>query len=114
MGMMIDLAVQPLLVGAMVFLKDVLYDEYLPESIHLWIDVGIHMSAKLISAGITYELLIPNIGNMARIADPVMHGLMTGVIKEQFLDTDNLSALGFIGAGGKIPPLHFTRSSQGS
>jgi hypothetical protein len=48
MGMMIDLAVQPLLVGAMVFLKDVFYDEYLPESIHLWIDVGIHISAKLI------------------------------------------------------------------
>lgn len=111
--MMIDLVVQPLLVGTMVLLKDVLYDGYLPESPHLWIDIAIHVGAKLVSAGITYELLVPNLGKMAIVADPVMHGCMTGVIKENFLDTDSVSAIGFLESRGKIPLPHYYTFESG-
>jgi len=108
MGIVTDLLVQPALVGVMVAMKDILYNHYLPESPHVWVDVGMHMAAKLISAGVTMEFLIPNMGDMARMADPVIHGALVGVVKEQFINTDNISSLGFVETGRMPMPHHYT------
>lgn len=115
MSVLLDMTVQPLLVGVMVFLTDVFYHEYLPESPHVWIDVALHMVSKFISTGVTVEFIVPMTGEIGRLADPALHGLMSGLVKEQFLDTDNLSALSLVESGlnGKIPQPQYYTFGQG-
>jgi len=106
--MITDIVIQPALVGALVALKEILYDGYLPESPHLWMDVGMHVAAKLISIGVTVEFLVPMVGQAARLADPLMHGAMTGLIKEQFIDSNSISMLGLVSVGRMPSPQHYT------
>ena len=90
----------------MVAAKDILYDEFLPESPHLWLDVGLHMFAKLVSTGITMEFLVPEVGQPARLVDPLIHGGITGLVKENFIDRDSISSLGLVESRGRLPPPH--------
>jgi hypothetical protein len=105
---MMDLLIQPALVGVMATLKDILYEGYAPESPHLWVDVGIHMTAQLFATGVTMEFLVPAIGDAARIADPLIHGGLAGLVKENFIDTDSISALGSIERGRLPLPKDYT------
>jgi len=95
--------VQPALVGAMAALKDILYDGYLPESPHLWVDVGLHVVAELIASSITMEFLVPEVGDAARIADPLIHGGISGIVKEYYLDRDAISSLALVEVRGRLP-----------
>jgi hypothetical protein len=104
--MSIDLVIQPALVGVMAALKDVLYDGYLPESPHMWVDVGIHMVAQLIATGVTMEFLVPTVGDAARIVDPLIHGGISGLVKENFLDADSISALSLV-SNARLPLPHY-------
>ena len=105
--MSMDLVIQPALVGVMAALKGILYDEYLPESPHLWVDVGVHMAAQLVASGITLEFLVPAVGDAARMADPLIHGGISGLVKENFLDTEAISSLALIETRGRIPQPHY-------
>jgi hypothetical protein len=112
MSIWLDILVQPALVGGMVLMKDILYDHYLPESPHLWIDVGLHVVSKIVSTGITQELLVPNIGPMMLVVDPLIHGGLTGLAKEHLLDTENITALSLFNSG-KVPLPHYYKFSTG-
>ena len=98
-----NMFVQPALVGVMAALKDILYDGYLPESPHLWVDVGLHVVAELIASGITMEFLVPEVGDAARVADPLIHGGITGLVKGFYLDRDTISSLALVDVGGRLP-----------
>ncbi|EDQ91594.1 uncharacterized protein MONBRDRAFT_23653 [Monosiga brevicollis MX1] len=96
---MIDYLVQPALVGLYVLGKDVLYDEYLPDNPHVLIDVATNMFAKLVSAVVTVEFLVPYTTPLATWIEPLFHGAINGAIKHQFIDTDSLNAISFVEQG---------------
>ena len=98
-----NMLVQPALVGVMAALKGILYDDYFPESPHLWVDVGLHVVAELIASGITMEFLVPEAGDMARIADPLLHGGISGLVKGYFLDRDTIASLALVEVRGGLP-----------
>lgn len=102
-----DLVIQPALVGALVAAKDILYDEYLPESPHVWVDVGIHAVASLIATGVTLEFLVPEVGPAARVANPVIHGSLSGLVKDGLVDSTAVSRLGNVNLRSRNPPAHF-------
>lgn len=91
--------VQPTLVGIYVLAKNVLWDHYMPENPHVWLDVGTNVFAKLVSAYIVVEFIVPYTNNMATWIEPLIHGGINGGIKHQFINTDNLSALAVVHTG---------------
>lgn len=104
-----DTVVPTALVGVMVALKDIFYDEYLIDSPHLWVDIATQMSAKLISAGVTMEFLVPSLGEMAQVADPVIQGTLSGIVKRNFVDMDSISDLTIFrdASRGGLPKPHY-------
>lgn len=99
-----NLMFQSALVGAMALIRGVYLEGYEMGSPHLWLDIGLHMACKFVSAGVTEEFILPigttMVGDFARVADPLMHGMLAGTIKETYIDSGTVSQLGFIGAGG--------------
>ena len=93
---LIDYVVQPALVGAFVFGKNVLFDRYLPEDPHVWIDTVTNVVAKLLSSFVTLEFIEPLVGPHGTWVEPVLHGGFNGSVKHMFVNTDGLSALSFI------------------
>ena len=109
-----DILIQPALVGCLVAAKDILYDEYLPESPHVWVDVGIHAVASLIATGVTMEFLVPEIGDAARVvANPVIHGGLSGLAKEHFVDTESVSRFAYANPTSRNPPSYFYTFENG-
>jgi hypothetical protein len=95
----IDLLIQPALVAGLVFTKDVLYDGYIPESMHVWLDVASNVAAKFVSQFITSEFIIPSVGQMALAIEPVLHGGINGAVKSTMIDTDQIRSLGAFTTG---------------
>lgn len=110
-----DLIFQPALVAALAALKGILYDEYMPENPHLWVDVGIHAFSQLVSTGVTMEFLVPMVGDAARLVNPVIHGGLSGVVKENFIDQESVAGLAFttFERRGRVPPPHYYTFEQG-
>jgi len=93
----IDYLVQPGLVGLYVLAKNVLYDNYLPENPHVLIDVATNIFAKLVSSAAVIEFIVPTLElPMATWLEPLLHGLINGGIKSQFIDTSNITPISMI------------------
>ena len=104
----LDIVIPTTLVAAMSFLKNILIDEYLPESPHLWLDVALHTVAQLVASTATVEFIVPAAGEYGRIANPLIHGGLTGLIKENFLDTSSIASLRMFSSGRLPKAKNFT------
>lgn len=92
----VDLVMQPALVGLFVLGKNVLYDHFMPDNPHVWIDVGTNVFAKLVATFATLEFIVPKTGEQGVWVEPILHGVINGGIKHQFINTNNLNAASFV------------------
>jgi hypothetical protein len=100
--MNIQMLVQPALVGALVFTKDVLIDDFLPDNPHVWVDIATNVFSKFVSQFLTEEFIVPNAGTLGLALEPAMHGAINGGVKSQFSDVDSLTSLGAIESGTRF------------
>lgn len=118
MDKFLDYVVPTLFTGILAFSYNVFGHGYLPESPHVWIDTVANMT-EFMAAKLITEMTVDKVLSGSDFAmkgadlvmEPLLHGLLNGIVKPFQINMDSVNALGFVGSlyKGKAPlPQHYT------
>lgn len=111
MNKILEYGLPTLLCGGLVAGKNIFIDGFIPEDVHVWIDVLLNMS-EFMASKLAVEMLLDVQSDAALLAEPAIHSLLNGVTKEFLIDRNKLSSLRYYKNSGRVgklpPPSHYT------